>query len=75
MICLINEIHISFHCFGYILYIISLLFSDKSQTERSSNFLSVTNEIVLYIQNILAERDLTNSEFEITHIPNSCPIK
>lgn len=52
-----------------------LLFSDKSQTERSSNFLSVTNEIVLYIQNILAERDLTNSEFEITHIPNSCPIK
>lgn len=75
MICLINEIHIFCHCFGYILYIISLLFSDKSQTERSSNFVSVTNEIVLYIQNILAERDLTYSEFEITHIPNSCPIK
>lgn len=58
-----------------VLYFTLYSLSDKSQTERPSTFLSVTNEIVLYIQNILAERDITYSEFEITNLPNSCPIE
>lgn len=66
-----------YDCFFIVLVLYFTLYSlsDKSQTERPSTFLSVTNEIVLYIQNILAERDITYSEFEITNLPNSCPIE